>query len=285
MNEDQIIAQAQREVAARRGAAVEQRWSGPWRWLLPALVLAVLIVFLAAPAPLPRKLLLAMGGVCALRPAHSYFAGGVQLPLESRMIGIYGGFLLTLIALLIFRRLGARRLGSMLTIGLLALFFASMAVDGINSTLAELGFPHLYTPTNMLRLMTGLLSGIAIAPFLVWLLGLVAVPAMEESRRAVIRSPWELAVPLALNAGFAAMVLDGRAIFYYPIALIGVTGVVIALASVASLVILAAGGLGGQVTRLRQVVGPGALALLVTFAFLGTLAAARWALVASLPKG
>ena len=97
MNEDQIIARAQRDVAARRLAAVEHRWGGPWRLLLPALVLAVLVAFLVAPAPLPRKLLLAMGGVCGLRPTHSYFVGGVQLPLEARMTGIYGGFLLTFV--------------------------------------------------------------------------------------------------------------------------------------------------------------------------------------------
>ena len=127
MNEDQIVARAQRDVAERRKAAVERRWGGPWRWLLLFLVLTVLVIFLAAPAPLPRKLLLAMGGVCGLRPAHSYFVGGVQLPLEARMIGIYGGFLLTFVVLLACQRLGARRLGSPLVIGILAICFMSMS--------------------------------------------------------------------------------------------------------------------------------------------------------------
>ena len=81
---DQIIARAQGEVASRRAAGRERRWGGRWPWLLSTLVLAVLVAFLAAPQPLPRKLLLAMGGVCGLRPAHSYFAGGIQLTIESR---------------------------------------------------------------------------------------------------------------------------------------------------------------------------------------------------------
>lgn len=284
VNEDQIIARARQEVAERQIAEMNQRWGGRWRWLLPALVLAVLLAFIATPAPLPRKLLLAMGGVCALRPGHSFFAGGVQLPLESRMTGIYGGFMLTLIVLLAFRRLGARRPGGKLVIGILALFFTSMAFDGINSTLAELGLPHVYTPTNLLRLLTGLLSGIAIAPFLVWLLGIVAVPRTDAPQRAVVRSFWELAALLTLNAGFAALVVDGRAAFYYPIALISVLGVVGVPAIVALLVILAIGGLAGRVTHLRQVVAPGALALLVAFAVLGATAAARWTLVANMPN-
>ena len=51
MNEDQIIARAQRDVAARRGAAAERRWSGAWRWLPPSIGLAVLLAFFVAPVP------------------------------------------------------------------------------------------------------------------------------------------------------------------------------------------------------------------------------------------
>jgi uncharacterized membrane protein len=282
MNEDQIIARAQRDITARRMAAVERRWGGSWRWLLPALVLTVLVAFLAAPAPLPRKLLLAMGGVCGLRPAHSYFVGGVQLPLEARMTGIYGGFLLTFIALLAFRRLGVWRLGSRFVIGILALFFASMALDGLNSTFTDLGLMHFYESTNLTRLLTGLLSGIAIAPFLLWLLGVVATPREPGVSHAVVRSPWELIAPLAINAIFAALVLDGRAAFYYPIALVSVGGIVGVLAITALLVILTISGLGGRVTHIRQVIAPGALALLVAFMVLGATATARWTFIVRL---
>lgn len=282
MKEDQIVARARQEVAARQREASEQRWGSPWRWLLPALILAMLIAFIAAPAPLPRKLLLAMGGVCGLRPAHSYFVGGVQLPLEARMTGIYGGFLLAFVVLLAFRRLGAWRLGSPLVISILALFFMSMAFDGVNSTLAELGLPHLYMPTNLLRLLTGLLSGIAIAPLLLWLLSVVATPREPGVSHAVVRAPWELVAPLAINAIFAALVLDGRAVFYYPIALVSTVGIVGVLTIIALLVILAISGLAGRVTQVRQLVAPGALALLVAFAILAATATARWTFIASL---
>lgn len=273
---EQIIARAQQEVAARRAAEREGRWNNPWGRLLPGLAVAILLAFLAAPLPLPRKLLLAMGGVCGLRPAHSYFAGAVQLPMESRMVGIYAGFSLTLIALLVFGRAGARRLGNRPTIVLLALFFASMAFDGINSTLTELGLPHLYQSTNVTRLVTGLLSGIAIAPFLVWLLGVMATPRASGPAQAVVRSPWELLLPIAACGGFAILVMSEQAAFYYPIALLSVGGVIVVLAMVALLVVLGMSGLDGRVTRMRQILAPGALALLIAFTVLGLTAAIRW---------
>ena len=275
---EQIIARARQEMAARQQVELGRHWGDRWQVLLPGLVLAVLLAFLAAPLPVPRKLLLAMGGVCGLRLAHSYFAGDIQLPLESRMVGIYGGFTLMLIVLLLLRRFGARRLGSRLTIALLASFFASMVVDGINSTLTELGVPHRYQSTNVTRLVTGLLSGIALAPFLIWLLGVVATPPEQDRSRVMLGSPWELLLPLSVSAGFAALVVREQALLYYPIALASVGGVVLSSAMAALLIVLHISGMSGRVARVRQLVAPGALALLLAVAVLAVAATVRWSL-------
>jgi uncharacterized membrane protein len=279
---DQILMRARREIAMRRTEQAERIWSRTSRWIWPTFTFAVLVAFFAAPGPVPRKLLQAMGGVCGLRPAHSYFAGGVQLPMESRMIGIYGGFSLTLIVLLISRRLGTQRLGNRLLIGILALFFASMVFDGVNSTLTDLGLPHLYQSTNVTRLVTGLLSGIAIAPFLVWLLGVVAMPRNDVAPGTVVRSLWDLVLPLALNGGFAMVVMSQRAEFYYPIALLSVGGVVMVLAIAALLVVLTISGTAGKITNARLAIAPGALAFLIAFAVLAVTAAARWSSTAAM---
>jgi uncharacterized membrane protein len=273
---EQILDRARQEIAARHTQEAQQDRDSPIGWLWTALVVAAVLAFLAIPGWLQRKLLLAMGGVCGLRPAHSYFAGEIQLPMESRMVGIYGGFSLTLLVLLTLRRLGSRRLGGKLIIGILALFFASMAFDGINSTMSDLGLPHLYTSTNLTRLLTGLLSGTAIAPFLLWLVSAVAMPRDKLLPRAVIGSAWELLLPLTINAVFATAVISEQAAFYYPIALLSVSGVVFVLASVSMLVILGVSGLQGRVMRPRQVVAPGSLALLVAFTVLAAAAALRW---------
>ena len=192
------------------------------------------------------------------------------------MVGIYGGFTLTLIILLSFRRFGPRRFGSKPTVALLAIFFASMAFDGINSTLTELGLPHLYQSTNVTRLVTGLLSGIAVAPLLTWLLGVVATPHENDRSRAIFYSPWELLLPLTVSACFGVLVMREQALLYYPIALASVGGVVLSTAMAALLVVLAISGLKQRVTRPRQLVAPGALALLIAFAVLAATAAVRW---------
>lgn len=282
MQENYILARAQQEVAARRVAEIEQRWGGWKRWALLGGVLILLGGFVAAPGTLPQKLLWSMGGVCNLRPSHSYFAGDVQLPLEARMIGIYGGFMITVLLLLGFGRWEARRLGSPLTIGLLAVMFGSMAFDGVNSTLMEVKLPYLYTTTNSIRLVTGLLSGIAMAPFMVWVANLVLLPRMPRDARTVVRGPWELLVLIAVNAVFGALIMSGLSWLYYPLALLGVGGIIVSLAGVLLLPIVTLSNVAGRITHSRQLVAPASLALILTFAALAGLAALRWATVGPL---
>lgn len=71
-------------------------------WLNPALVALVLTASVlvldvllpnlpGAQGGLVGRLTALMSGVCPQRPGHSYTLGGVQLPLEARMMGMFGG--------------------------------------------------------------------------------------------------------------------------------------------------------------------------------------------------
>jgi uncharacterized membrane protein len=273
-HEEQIIAQAQKQVAARR--ATHRQPGDFWMWLLPLLALAVVVGFALAPGTLPEKLLWLMGGICGLRPAHSYFAGDLQLPIEARMVGIYGGAMLTLLLAFAARRAGARRPGSPLVLALLALFFGSMVFDGINSTLLTLGLPHLYETTNLHRISTGLLSGIAIGAVLAWLVGTTALPPNDRAAPRLIASPWELLAPLALCVLFAALVISEPAWVYAPVALISVGGVIVVLTLAALVALLQLTGQSGPITRMRQMLVPGSLAFLLAVAFLVGSALVRW---------
>ncbi len=272
---DQIVARALQEVSARQNAAPRQRQGIGWGWLFPALVLAVLAFFVALPGPLPQKLRQAMRGVCGLRPDHSFFAGELQLPLEARMTGIFGGFTLTLVLLAAAGRLGRRRLGNRIMIATLLFCFAVMGFDGINSTLAEFSQPHIYTPTNTLRLLTGLLAGIALAPFLAWLVGTMTAPRTQETERPVVASLEELLFPLGVGALFALIVTAEFGWFYYPIALISVIGVVTVVAKVALLIILSSTAQAGPIARPHQLITTGSLAVLVAFGVLAGTALMR----------
>lgn len=275
MNEDQIIAQAQRRVAERRQTRHEHQNSGR-HWFLLALVIASVLGFVLYPMPLPEKLLLAMGGVCGLRPDHSYFAGDLQLPLEARDTGMYAGLTLTLAWLLARRRVKAARIGGGVSTSIVALMFVSMVFDGVNSTLIELSWPHLYLSTNSTRLITGLLSGIAIGAVLTWLLGGYLRPSTAPSLPVLIASPGELLGPLALCALFGLLVTREGAWGYYPVALLSVGGLLLLLAGVALLPIVRIGRLRGRIATARQLLAPIALALLIAFAVLAGSALLRW---------
>ncbi len=82
----EIVAQAQRTVTAHRTTSIRRRWER-MQWLPLGVIAATIVAFFAAPGTLPEKLLLAMRGVCALRPSHSFFMGALQLPLEARTTG------------------------------------------------------------------------------------------------------------------------------------------------------------------------------------------------------
>lgn len=271
MDTEQIITHAQQHVAARRAEAKRRRYS-KWRWITLLLAIGLSVAFVVAPYPFHRKLLLAMRGVCALRPAHSYFVGGLQLPLEARTIGIYGGFLLALALLLLLRRAPARWLGSRLTRRVLLILFATMVLDGTNSTLADLGWLHLYTPTNGLRLTTGLLAGAAIAPLLLWLLGHAIYPRDRVRDVALIRSSRDLLAILAAGATYGLLIVADVAWLYVPLALIGVGGVLVLMSGVTLLVVLRVSGLEGRVTHVSDLSIPISLSLLISYTVLAWLA-------------
>ncbi|HMQ29069.1 MAG TPA: DUF2085 domain-containing protein [Chloroflexaceae bacterium] len=242
---------------------------------LLGLTLLVLLAILLFPAPLSQKLFWAMGGVCGLRPAHSYFAGSVQLPLEARMTGIYGGVSITLGWLLATRRFGATRLGSRAVLALLALMFLSVVADGMNSTFTDIGLAHPYTSTNITRIVTGLLSGVSIAAVVAWVVAAVARPTVRPPQR-LFRAPHELLAPLGLCALFGLLVVSQQPWGYEPIALLSVGGVVLTVAGSLLLPVLLIGGWSNRVSAPRLLVGPGTLALLLAFALLAATASFRW---------
>src|SRR5262249_53566577 len=144
------------------------------------------------PGSLKYKLDFLGFGVCHQLASHSLFIAGHQLPLCARCSGIYLGALLTLIMLLLLRpRAGA--LPSRRIFPLLTFMFATMVLDGINSTFQSLpGATAFYETTNWLRLVTGILAGIALMFVLyplfnqsLWRLELLA-------RERSIEQPFEL---------------------------------------------------------------------------------------------
>ncbi|HZS79264.1 MAG TPA: DUF2085 domain-containing protein [Ktedonobacteraceae bacterium] len=90
-------------------------------------------------------------------PTHSFNPGGVRLPLCARNTGIYLGFLHAS------KRGRAQHLPPCPILILLVGSVIAMGIDGRNAFLYELGLPPLYQAQNVLRMVTGLMTGLTMA--------------------------------------------------------------------------------------------------------------------------
>jgi len=270
---EEIIELARREIAARKERERDGR-EIPWRFAFIGVLGAILAGMLLWPGtPLNWKMYAAVHGVCA--QVHNVSLGGEQLPLCARNTGIYSGFLLTFIYLLLLGRERAAKLPPPAIIAVLALLVVIMAVDGFNSLFVDLFLPHLYTPRNELRTLTGLGMGVslAVAMLLVLNLSLRRDPDMDQP---VIGNWRELGGALLLGFLVHAAIYGNVAITYWPIAIVAWTGIVGILFAVNLLIVALVMNYEGRVTRLVELARPATVALLVTAIMLGMMAWGRF---------
>ena len=174
----------------------------------PLLVpITVALVFVAAPWDPDSKLLVALSGLCAQRPGHSFFVDGAPLALEARMFGIFAGFAASVAASWLaggWRRAGLPRGRSAAAV---LLMIGTLAVDGFNALFYDSGMRHLYVPSNELRLATGLLCGAGlaalIAPVVSWAFW------RHRDSRPLFASPGDVARAVLCLAGVGLLVLSG----------------------------------------------------------------------------
>ncbi len=206
------------EAIARRTARTRQMVL-----IVGAVWLAGLIGFLVWPVDLLQKLIWLNSGLCPQRPAHSYFFEGQQMPIEARMVGIFGGYLLTIFGLWLVGRGRAMLLPRLPLLLALVGLVAVMAFDGLNSTFLDLGWFHLYQPQNWLRVLTGAISGVGMA-------GLI-LPIFSQViwRRAYLIAPfrhaWELGVALLVVGLVVLGTISGWGWLFWPLSLLAAGGV------------------------------------------------------------
>ncbi len=149
------------------------------------------------------------GGVCHQLPERSLQIAGSALPLCARDTGTYLGLVLGLLAVLLLRRSRAILLPSWPLLALFAAFFAFWGADGLNSYLTLLRLPHVYEPTNTLRLLTGILQGLALL-LVIW--PVAAFTFWRQAERVRVIRPGELAGLLALALGVVALLTQPLAL-------------------------------------------------------------------------
>ncbi len=155
--------------ASRLSLATDHVRRPGWGSAFAGLLALSAVALLLAPWSIEAKSMAVLHGLCAQRPSHSFWFGSDRLPFDSRMTGIYGGFLITQLYFLLRRRFRAGGVPSLSVLATLSLFIVAMGLDGVNSTLDDVRLITVYQPSNVLRYVTGALTGTTLAVFL-WLL-------------------------------------------------------------------------------------------------------------------
>ena len=178
-------------------------------------------------------------GICHQIPAHCFYYGGHPLPLCARCMGTFSGALVALLTLWAMGQGRRSRLPSWQVGGLLIAATGFWALDGANSLARSFwGWHGLYTPSNTLRLFTGIGSGLA--------LGVVLYPIYHfamwggtDGRRVLDRG-WQIGVLLLAEVALAGIILAWRSapFFLWLVILVGAVVTVFSTVNAALIVLL-----------------------------------------------
>jgi hypothetical protein len=264
-------------------ALVRAAASEPPGWGLshPALPAALALTvalggLLLAPGDVASTAHHLLHGICAQRPSHSLTLGGVPLPLDARMTGIYLGAAAMSLWLTAARRWRAAGAPPRGVVAILLGCVLALAADGTNALLFDLGAWHPYPPANLLRLLTGLGGGLALGAAAGHVFAAV-VWRDADRRQAVVVRPAELAPPTALALGLALPPLSGWGVFLSPYAAALVLAVVSVFWQLSTALIVVAAGRGRRLHDARELSPLAMVGLAATIATIGGLAALRFA--------
>ncbi|MCL2882098.1 MAG: DUF2085 domain-containing protein [Coriobacteriia bacterium] len=229
-----------------------------------------------------QSVMLALGyGVCHQLPDRSFISGGFQQPVCARCSGIYIATTFGLVALFFLYRFRHRPTTSpdeRLQVQLhwsywvfLVLALGAMGYDGVSS------YAHLRPTTDLIRLITGLAVGGALAPLLWALLNETLLKARESRKILACPRDWLLYLGTLVLAGLIDY-LAGPVLG--PVVPLLVTACLVATFTTIALVVL---GLfkrfAGRVDRARDVVFPALIALVIALALLMLFALGKAALL------
>lgn len=238
----------------------------PAVWLvLIALIIVTISWLLNSPEGLLGKADAIGYAICHRIDSRSFHIGNLQMPLCARCTGIYLGVVLGITLMAVAGRGRAGLSSPAPVIFTFVAFIAIMGVDGINSYLTLIPrLPHLYEPQNWLRLITGMLNGLAVT-------GLV-YPIFNQTlwgnweHQPTIANFRELGGILVVAAVVVGIVLTGNPVALYPLALLSSLGVLVLLTITTSMIFMLATRSENQARNWREAFVPLAAGLTLTLA-------------------
>ena len=202
-----------------------------WLLILSGIILVAGVVMGARHGGLQGMMHSVGYAVCHQITVRTFIFGDRAMPLCARCSGQYLGAMAGFVLALVWGRIRASQLPSRGIVLTLVIFLAVWAFDGINSYIYLLtGEPFIYLPHNLLRLITGMLQGIAVSMFFLPFFNRAFWRSPDP--RPVLRGWRDLAVLLLLAAALTLAVNSRWPALYYPLALISSLGVFLLLSLV-----------------------------------------------------
>ncbi len=277
---DEIVELARQRIAANRQQQhlrhiqARQQYDYLWRTTWLAVLGSLMLALLALPGvPLQWRLYAIVHGLVAQQ--HNIFVGGMQLPLCARNLGIYSSFLVTIGYLWV---RGRQHAGGFpprpITITLLTLVLI-MIVDGFNSMAATMGRVPLYPPYNVLRILTGIGMGMAIAVAFLAIFN-QALRQNVQRRQRVVQNWDDMAVIVTLNLLIPIVIYADLGFMYWPLAFLAFVGIISEVYAMNVLLASLFMGYRRSITSLTQLARPATVAFLPTILLIGGLALLRF---------
>lgn len=249
-----------------------------WSFMFGAVFAVTVAGFLIVPGSIENKALAALHGLCAQQPTHSFYFGDHRLPFDARMTGIYGGFAVAIGYLIARGRWRHGNVPSVAVTALLGLFVVALGVDGVNSTLQDIGYFHAYQPRNIYRLATGMMTGTALAVFIWMLIAQVGFAGHARIRRSPLNGTRDLAVLVMVEAAVSAIVLTGWSVLRLPLTFILMISAVAAVTGLMLSFVLLFGRREGRAISTADLAGPATVSLLLALMLIATLGGGRFLL-------
>jgi len=213
--------------------------------------------------------------VCHRIDLRSFHLGDRPLPLCSRCTGMYLGVVAAVGFGVALGRARAGLFPSRRLLLILAGLSVPFAIDGVNSFLHLFtAAPHLYEPTNGLRLITGLLLGIGLGT--VVLAGFAQTAWRRPQLVSPVQSMVELAALLVVVGVVAGLVLTENPLLLYPLALVSSAGVLLVLTAVHTTLALLVFRRENQADRWADLVQPAVAGLTLALLQIGAIDLARY---------
>jgi uncharacterized membrane protein len=193
------------------------------------------------------------------------------------MTGIYAGFMSTAVYFAARGRYRATRIPSIPTMILLGSVVVALAIDGTNSLLLDMILWHPYEPTNSLRLITGLLTGISLAAVVTFLLASTLWRSPDSDKRVI--SGWrDLTVLLVIQGLLALGFLSGVGALYFPFTAGLLLAAVVALTSITLSTVVLFRRVDCTFTSVAQLQNSAFIAFVVTLGIMAVFGGGRFIL-------